>query len=154
MQLNDILSAQQVAFSSEIPSKKQAFEKLGQLLACGHPDLKADDVFEHLISREKLGSTGVGYGVAIPHARMDQVTTPIAAILRLEHGVDFEAPDNQSVDLLCALVVPTTATNEHLQLLSHLARVFSNEDCRQDLRQRTNARELYEIAVSYGKNSD
>lgn len=130
MQIADLLSPDRVSLETGIASKKRALEHLGELLASDDKDTTpaASLVFDALSAREKLGSTGLGHGVAIPHGRMGEIATPRVALLRLQEGVDFDAIDNEPVDILIALVVPVDSTSEHLDLLAQLARALSQPD--------------------------
>jgi PTS system nitrogen regulatory IIA component len=116
-------------------SKKRVLEQVGELLATAAPNLSSEEVFEQLLERERLGSTGLGHGIALPHARLKGITQACGALVRLETGVDYDAIDNQPVDLVFGLLVPHDATQEHLQLLAKLASLFSNEGFRNKLRE-------------------
>lgn len=113
--------------SADITSKKRVLELLSELISESSEDLEARDVFNCLFSREKLGSTGLGQGVAIPHGRMPEVTAAVGAAVTLQSGVDFDAPDGQPVDLVVGLIVPEKSTEEHLHILAKLAEAFSDE---------------------------
>lgn len=128
MQIADLLSPDRVSLETGIASKKRALEHLGEMLAGDDRTPAASLVFDALSAREKLGSTGLGHGVAIPHGRMDDIETPRVALLRLQGGVDFDAIDNEPVDILIALIVPVDSTSEHLDLLAQLARALSQPD--------------------------
>ncbi len=128
MQIADLLSPDRVSLETGIASKKRALEHLGEMLAGDDRTPAASLVFDALSAREKLGSTGLGHGVAIPHGRMDDIETPRVALLRLQEGVDFDAIDNEPVDILIALIVPVDSTSEHLDLLAQLARALSQPD--------------------------
>lgn len=130
MRIADLLSPNRVSLETGIASKKRALEHLGEMLAADDEDTApaANLVFDALSAREKLGSTGLGHGVAIPHGRMNDIDTPRVALLRLQEGVDFDAIDNEPVDILIALVVPVDSTSEHLELLAQLARALSQPD--------------------------
>ena len=110
------------------PSKKRVLETVGRLLASGAPGLTQEGVFDRLLERERLGSTGLGHGVALPHARMAGVDRALGAFIKLEAGVDFDAIDDAPVDLVFGLLVPEQATQEHLELLGFLARRFSDAE--------------------------
>jgi len=112
----------------QAPSKKRILETVGRLLASGAPGLTPEGVFDRLLERERLGSTGLGHGVALPHARMAGVDRALGAFITLEAGVDFDAIDGAPVDLVFGLLVPEKATQEHLDLLGFLARLFSNSE--------------------------
>lgn len=105
----------------EIGSKKRLLETLAGLLAGANPRLTADLVFDRLLERERLGSTGLGHGIALPHARVKETAEPLGAFVSLAKGVDYDAADGEPVDLAFALLVPESATEEHLQLLAQLA---------------------------------
>jgi PTS system nitrogen regulatory IIA component len=120
------LLEKRIGCNVEAASKKRVLEQLGQRLAESVPDLTQDLVFDALLERERLGSTGLGKGIALPHARMAQVEQATGAFIKLPRGVDFDAIDGEPVDLAFAMLVPQEATDEHLQLLSTLARMFSD----------------------------
>jgi PTS system nitrogen regulatory IIA component len=142
MQVAELLDLEHISCNSHSASKKRVLEQLSQLLAANTESLSQNQVFDSLLSRERLGSTGLGHGVAIPHGRMKQSSDTLAAFVKLQQGVDFDASDNQPVDLLFALLVPEEATEEHLQLLAQLARMFSDETLVQQLREATDANAL------------
>jgi nitrogen PTS system EIIA component len=111
------------------------------------PDLDSQTIFESFIAREKLGSTGFGNGIAIPHCRMPGCTSPLSAVLRLDVPVDFDAIDGAPVDLLFVLLVPEAATDEHLELLRQIASMLDREDVRERLRRASTGQELYQAVV-------
>ena len=113
-------------------SKKRAFEQAG-LLFENHQGLSRDTVFDSLFARERLGSTALGQGVAVPHGRVKGLDKPIAAFVRLAQPVAFDAHDSQPVTLLLFLLVPETATQQHLDILAELAQLMSNKALRQAL---------------------
>ncbi len=127
MQVAELLDIEHINCNTQSASKKRVLEQLSVLLAANQETLTQNQVFDSLLSRERLGSTGLGHGVAIPHGRMKEGSNTLAAFIKLQQGVDFDASDNQPVDLLFALLVPEEATDEHLQLLAQLARMFSDE---------------------------
>lgn len=131
----DLISDSRIGCGMEIGSKKRLLETLAELLANDHPRLSTEAVFERLLERERLGSTGLGHGIALPHARCREVTEVLGAFVRTTGGVDYDAADGQPVDLAFALLVPESATEEHLQLLAHLAGRFSDPRVRAQLRQ-------------------
>jgi nitrogen PTS system EIIA component len=126
MNISELLTPERVVCTDEVSSKKRALEMLSEMLAANEPELTGGEIFDSLLSRERLGSTGLGHGVAIPHGRVRGIHTAIAAMLKLEHGVDYDAPDREPVDLLFALLVPKESTDEHLQILAALARMFAD----------------------------
>jgi nitrogen PTS system EIIA component len=128
MKLSEVLAADRVAIGLSVSSKKRALEELSGLLASGASSLVSAEVFNALIGREKLGSTGLGRGVAIPHGRIAGLTAPVAAFTRLAHAVDYDAHDGQPVDLVFGLLVPQAANEQHLKILAAIAEKFSEDD--------------------------
>ncbi|MCY1204547.1 Nitrogen regulatory protein [compost metagenome] len=128
-------------------SKKRVLEQIAKLVARDLPDLDNQDIFESLVAREKLGSTGFGNGIAIPHCRLTGCTSPISAVLRLDAPVDFDAIDGAPVDLLFVLLVPEAATDEHLELLRQIASMLDRGDVRERLRQASDSTSLYQVVV-------
>jgi len=127
MKLAEILSGGRVASGVAVTSKKRALEEIAKLLAQGTPSVSHVDILNSLASREKLGSTGLGHGVAIPHGRMAGISASVGAFVRLKHPVDYETHDGQPVDLVFGLLVPQNATGEHLQHLAAIAEKFSDD---------------------------
>lgn len=128
-------------------SKKRVLEQIAHLLDREQPELDAGTIFEALIAREKLGSTGFGNGIAIPHCRMAGCTAPISALIRLDAAVDFDAIDAAPVDLLFVLLVPQTATDAHLELLRQIAQMLDRDDVRARLRQAETNQALYQVVL-------
>ena len=152
MNISDIISPDRVVCDFDATSKKRALEQLSDMIASdSSPSLLPKDVVDSLIAREKLGSTGIGYGVAIPHGRVKNTDHAIAAFAKLHEGIDFDSADNQSVDLLFALLVPEDSTNEHLQLLAQLAEMFSDEDFRAKLRATKDRQAIYTLLSTWKK---
>jgi PTS system nitrogen regulatory IIA component len=137
------LLEKRIGCNVEAASKKRVLEQLGQRLAESVPELTQDLVFDALLERERLGSTGLGKGIALPHARMSQVNRAMGAFIKLPEGIDFDALDGGPVDLAFAMLVPEEATDEHLQLLSKLARMFSGNDFCEALRKAETDHELF-----------
>ncbi len=133
MGIADLLVLERITCNAEVRSKKRALEKLSALLATAHPELTEDEVFNGLLARERLGSTGLGHGVAIPHGRFKHVNTAFGAILSMSEGIDFDAVDHKPVNFIFALMVPEVSTDEHLQLLSKLAELFRDDTIRSEL---------------------
>ena len=129
-------------------SKKRLFETIARIISEDQLSLPYDDVFTHLLAREKLGSTGLGQGIAIPHCRIDNCTRPVGTLLTLDEPIDFDAPDEQPVDLLFVLLVPGEAQQQHLDILANIARLFSQDDFCHELRAAQTDEALYQIAIS------
>lgn len=134
MKLSEILSPDCIQLEADVTSKKRALESASQMLADIDDTLSPRQVFDCLIAREKLGSTGLGHGVAIPHGRLPGLNKTIGVFLKLPRGVDFDAPDNEPVDLIFALLVPEESTEEHLQVLATIASHFNSAGSRDALR--------------------
>ena len=128
-------------------SKKRVLEQIAKVIGQDLPDLDPQTIFESLIAREKLGSTGFGNGIAIPHCRMPGCVSPLSAVLRLDAPVDFDAIDGAPVDLLFVLLVPAAATDEHLELLRQIASRLDREEVRERLRRATTGQDLYQTVV-------
>ena len=149
MHISDILQAERIACQQDISSKKRSLELLSALLAETLPDFAGGEIFDSLISRERLGSTGLGKGVALPHGRLNGLKEPIAAMATLKQGTDFDAIDREPVDLLFALLVPEESTEEHLQILAHLAAMFSNQDFCTKLRSCDDSAQCFELVSNW-----
>ncbi len=134
---------------ADITSKKRALELLSELIAADHEEITPRDVLNCLVSREKLGSTGLGHGVAIPHGRLPQVKSALGAALTLQSGVDFDAPDNEPVDLVVGLIVPEESTDEHLHILANLAQAFSDAESVRAVREATTPEELSRLLSGF-----
>ena len=132
--LEEILASECVRSGVPAASKKRTLETLGEIFANADPGLSARVVFNRLVARERLGSTGLGEGCALPHARIPGLGCALAAFLRLEKGVDFDSPDREPVDLVAGLLVPEESTDEHLEILAAIARTLSDESVRTSVR--------------------
>jgi len=153
MQLTDFLTTDRIACDVNAHSKKRALEKLSELISHDQSSISATDIFDCLLSRERLGSTGVGFGVAIPHGRLKDSNHTTAALIQLNHGIDFDAVDNQPVDLLFALVVPDKATEEHLKILALLAAMFKEDELRAQLREAKNPEDIMQLIREWQSRS-
>lgn len=142
--IGDILPLSHIILDLEVSSKKRLFEQAGLLLE-NEAGLARSDVFDCLFSREKLGTTGLGQGVAIPHGRHASVKRAVGAFIRTLEPVAFDAPDGKPVSLVFVLLVPENATGEHLEVLSKLASKFSDKTVREELMAAQNAEKIYHI---------
>ncbi len=124
-----LLSPETVLLDQSLSSKKKLFEHAAELLAARHA-LKTTDVFTSLFERERLGSTALGYGIAIPHGRIKGLDNACGALYRLKTPLEFDAPDNLPVSLCFILLVPKNANEQHLQILGELAQMFGDEAMR------------------------
>jgi PTS system nitrogen regulatory IIA component len=130
--ISKILPLENVLLDAESASKKRVFERVG-LLFENSQKLSRSQVFDSLFAREKLGSTGLGQGVAIPHGRIKGLRDAVAAFVKTDTPIPFDAPDGAPVNLIFVLLVPERATDLHLQLLGELAQMFSNASFRERL---------------------
>jgi len=128
-------------------SKKRVIEKIAELISDQVPDLQRQDVFESLIAREKLGSTGFGNGIAIPHCRLKHCDAPVSALLHLHSPIDYDAIDGAPVDLLFVLLVPEAATDAHLELLRQIASMLDRKEVRDRLRSAETNEALYNVVL-------
>lgn len=143
-----ILSAAHVLVHVDVTSKKRVFEEAGLLFENLH-GLSRALVTDSLFSRERLGSTGLGHGVAIPHGRIKGLKSPMAAVFQLAKPISFDAPDEQSVNLLIFLLVPEAATQKHLEILSEIAEMLSDTTLRQKFAAVDDSAQLYGHIVSW-----
>jgi PTS system nitrogen regulatory IIA component len=153
MRITEILIPKQIVIGAIASSKKRVLERLSELLACGTDDLDSAEIFDRLLARERLGSTSLGNGVAIPHARMSGTQYTLAAFMRLDQGIDFDATDRQPVDLFFALLVPEESTQTHLQLLAQLAEMFRDRQLCTRLRKAKDPGTLLEILRRWEQES-
>lgn len=149
MKLSEILGPERVVSGVSVTSKKKALEELSGLLAMGSATVAATEVFASLTAREKLGSTGLGHGVAIPHGRLAAAETGIGAFIRLKNPVDYEAHDGHAVDLIFGLIVPQAATDLHLKHLAAIAEMFSDEAFCAKLRSANDDKTLFGLLTAY-----
>jgi PTS system nitrogen regulatory IIA component len=131
-QIASLLQADRIVLDLEVGTKARLFDAVGALFE-RDAGLAGNAVSASLTAREKLGSTGLGQGIAIPHGRIRGLTRAIGGYARLAHGIDFEAPDGKPVTQVFVLLVPEQATDQHLQLLSELAQMFSERTFREQL---------------------
>ncbi|XOV87268.1 MAG: PTS sugar transporter subunit IIA [Pseudomonadota bacterium] len=146
MDIESILTPERTRCGLAAASKKRAIEEAATLIATA-AGLNANEIYDRLIAREKLGTTAIGEGIAIPHCRIEGCTEIIGGLFRLDSAVDFDAFDNQPVQLLFVLLVPGEEVDEHLQALGMLARRFESSEYRESLLSASGDRDLFERAV-------
>lgn len=146
--LASILPPAQVLVSVDATSKKRAFEEAGLLFESLH-GLGRALITDSLFARERLGSTGLGHGVAIPHGRIKGLKSPMAAVFQLANPIGFDAPDEQPVALLIFLLVPEAATQRHLEILSEIAEMLSDRELRERLKTETDAAKVHELIANW-----
>jgi nitrogen PTS system EIIA component len=165
MNLDTLISSDAVISNDTIKSKKRALEVLAEQLADEVTRINrttADDetlaageeidpqvIFQLLTEREKLGSTGMGHGVALPHARTELTDQAIGVFMKLHDGIDFDSPDEQKTDLIFALMVPEHYTDEHLKILSYLATLFSDENFCEAVRNTEDGKKIYDQLIHW-----
>ena len=130
--ISKILTSECILLDAESTSKKRVFERVGILFE-NTQNIARSQVFDSLFAREKLGSTGLGQGVAIPHGRVKGLRDAVAAFVKMETPIPFDAPDGLPVNFIFVLLVPERATDLHLQILGELAQMFSDQKFRDEL---------------------
>lgn len=146
--ISKLLTPGNILLDSESTSKKRVFERVGLLIENSH-QISRSLVFDSLFAREKLGSTGLGQGVAIPHGRVKKLRDGIAAFIKTQHPIPFDSPDSQPVNLIFVLLVPERATDVHLQLLAELAQMFSNKSFREQLQQTDDPSVIHQLFTDW-----
>jgi PTS system nitrogen regulatory IIA component len=146
--LATILPPAQVLVHVDVSSKKRAFEEVGLLFENLH-GLSRTLITDSLFARERLGSTGLGHGVAIPHGRIKGLKSPMAAVFQLEQPIGFGAPDEQPVGLLIFLLVPEAATQKHLEILSEIAELLSDAALREKIKSSNDAAVLHDLIANW-----
>lgn len=146
MKISEFLSRDETLFNVRISDKEELLQALAHK-ACAKLNLSEDEIFSELRKRERLGSTGMGNGVAIPHARFQKLEKPFGVIAKLKHPIDFEAIDGQPVDIVFALLLPTAAEGEQLGALACIARKLRASEDLVNLRRAKNAGELYSVVI-------
>jgi PTS system nitrogen regulatory IIA component len=148
----NLLPVSNIMLDLDVTSKKRVFEQIGLLIENNH-SIARSQVFDSLFAREKLGSTGLGRGIAIPHGRIKGLKDAIGAIARMQQPIAFDAPDGQNVNLIFVLLVPDRATDLHLQILSELAQMFSDKPFREQLLNAQSAAELHQLITDWQPNA-
>jgi PTS system nitrogen regulatory IIA component len=150
--ISQLLPLANVAVDLDMTSKKRVFEQAGLLFENNHSIARAQ-VFDSLFAREKLGSTGLGQGVAIPHGRIKGLKNAVGALVRMKQPIPFDAPDGQNVNLIFILLVPDRATDVHLQILSELAQMFSDPSFRERMNNAAGAADLHQLVTEWQPNA-
>lgn len=148
--LSSILAPSRVVCGLEGVSKKRALQAIANRIAEDLPVLDAEELFRRLMARERLGSTGIGQGIAIPHCRLENCSGTLGAFFKFSDKLDFDAIDDAPVDSIFALLVPEEADDAHLQTLAAIARIFSNPELVQKIRQCKSNDELYNTLIAAG----
>ena len=148
MHIASILTAERTLNHAQCGSKKKALETLAELIAKSSDDIDAEELFHQLIARERLGSTGLGQGIAIPHCRFKTQGRTIGALMTMKQAIDYDSVDGKPVDLIFAMLVPEDAESEHLQTLATLAEAMQKTDFVDALRDTSSNEQLYKLAVT------
>jgi len=130
-------------------SKKRLFETIAGIISEDQLSLPPNEIFSHLIARERLGSTGLGKGIAIPHCRVDNCSRPLGTLITLDKPLAYDAPDGVAVDLLFVLLVPSEEHQQHLDILAQIAGLFSQDAFCNALRNSKDSTELFETAIGW-----
>ena len=150
--ISQLLPLSNVVVDLDASSKKRVFEQAG-LLFENNQGIARSTVFDSLFTRERLGSTGLGQGIAIPHGRIKGLKDAAGAFLRLAAPVQFDAPDGRPVSMLFVLLVPEQANETHLQLLSELAQMFSDREFREALQNAPDATQIHQMFMTWGADA-
>ena len=145
MQLSEILTTSCTRCHVAVTSKKRILEKICQLAAIHVSDLEQDELLDSLLDREKMGSTGIGNGIAIPHGRLPNSSKAVAVLITTEKAIDFDAIDNRAVDVFVALFVPENSCQEHLNTLQNIAKLFSDKKTIKQVRKCNDNQALYNL---------
>lgn len=152
--LAELLSIDRIETACQISSKKRLMEKIAALLLQGRPQLDRKTVLQTLIERERLGSTGIGHGVALPHGRINGLDAVIGAVAVLEKPLDYDSLDNEPIKLAFGLLVPAEANEHHLKILAHLARMFNDETLRKSIFTAQSSTEAFQVLTSWNSEMD
>lgn len=137
-------TAEAIAYKLKVESKKRLLERISEYAASAY-NLDADLIYEHLLARERMGATGLGEGLAIPHCRLDDIVLPTMVFATLAAPIDYDAVDSKPVDIAWALLVPTHANTAHLQVLAAIAHFLKQTDLTEALRQAPDATSLFQL---------
>lgn len=150
--IKKLLAKTQIKLDSDAPSKKRALEQASEMLSQSPEREEAESIFERLLERERLGSTGLVNGFALPHARLAGVMESGAAFIRLQQGVDFDSMDDQPADLVFTLLVPEEATDEHLSQLRGLAKLFNQSEFCSKVREAETEQQVLQLFDQYSED--
>ncbi len=149
MNVEEFLSREKIRLNCHVTSKKRLLESMASLLMEGRTDISPKSVFQILVDRERLGSTGIGHGVALPHGRVPELDQPVAALVVLDEPLDYDSLDHEPVTLVFGLLVPAEATEQHLQILARLAQLFGMAEFRARLMRATSPDEAFELLTAW-----
>ena len=147
MSLQEIIKPDGVLCNATARSKKLCIEILSELLIRNNPDIASDDIFEHLVTRERLGCTGMGQGAAFPHCRVEGIDESVAVLIKLSEPVDFDAPDGEPVDLILGMMVPVEIDDSHRADIKLITDLLADDDLRARLREMNSSSDLYDALI-------
>lgn len=148
MTISALLTKDNIFIDTNITSKKRLLEFIANQSSSTIEEDEKNKLYCNLLDRERLGSTGLGRGFAVPHARMEKLDEAFGVFIKLNQAINFDAPDNIPVDLVFAIVIPEQATDQHLQILSALAKIFSQPDVCESIRQAESSEEIISLIES------
>lgn len=149
MQLDTLLTVERTLCRAPANTKNRVLESCAHFLSENVAAVTADTLLQSLLARERLGSTGLGNGIAIPHCRLKNIEVVVGALITLAEPIDFDAVDGKPVDIIFILLAPERALQEHLHALAALAELLNHADFRQRIRAATNAEQLYRTAIDF-----
>lgn len=154
--LANTLNPELILIQADISSHKRLLEEMAKLLSqtINHEECEERDIYHLLLEREKLGNTGIGSGVAIPHSRCAFIDEAIIGVITMQTPIDYHSPDRQPVDIAFGLLVPENANQAHLDLLANIARLTSNLDHKQQITQADSPEELINLVDQYSQQQD
>ena len=148
MSLHSILTQDCTKCSVLLSSKKKLLEYISAIAHQKLPEIPQQQILESLINREKLGSTAVGKGIALPHGRISGISHSFAILLTTAKALDYDAFDNQAVDIFCAVIIPEQQSQQHLHTLADIAQLLNNKPLVRQLRHANSAQELYQLITT------
>ena len=148
MKLSDLLELKNITIAMKARTKNLAIEELAGLIVESNPSIKKDELIKILLERERLGSTGIGDGVAIPHGKVPGIMEPIISFGRSEKGIDFDTMDGQPAYLFFLLVAPENSANIHLKALAKIAKILKNQSFRKQLLEAKTREAIYKIIIN------
>ena len=152
--LSNYLNPELISVQTSVSSGKKLLEKMANMLSKPLANAKPKDIYHGLLEREKLGNTGIGNGVAIPHSRSSLANNAIVALITLDEPIDFDSSDRQPVDVAFGLLVPAEATSQHLNLLASIAKLMSDPDKKQQLSKAENNEQVVQLITQWSTNTE
>lgn len=153
MNIFSLLNQERTRAHMEVGSKKKVIECMSEVISRSLTSHSKEQVFEHFVARERLGSTGLGGGIALPHCRLAGIESPIGSLVTIAKPIDYDAPDNEPVDIVFGLIVPDTDDDEHLKLLAQLAELFTADNMSSQIRTATDAKELLNLIYHWQQHA-